>query len=125
MLVLREASRAGEGILAKNPGGHKDVWCRAKELMLESCAENDGGAERKGISSARLIISQCVASYLPNCEKARIECINFEKAQYTRVKDGVIFTETMITLQSGEKFRSFRKHDQGSMGKVKGMIKIR
>ena len=39
-------------MLAKDPVGSKDIWCRAKELMLESCAKNDGGAGSKGIMVA-------------------------------------------------------------------------
>ena len=48
-----------------------------------------------------------------------MECINCTKAQYTRVKDGVIFMQTMITLQSGDKFQSFRKHDARKHGESK------
>lgn len=103
-LGLGDVSWAGGTILAKDPGGSKDVWRRAEELILESCAENDEGAKTKGIPLAKLVIPQWAAGCLPNYEKAPLECRNCAKAQYTRSKDGVICMETVITLQSGDRF---------------------
>ena len=72
--------------------------------MLEICAENYGGAERKGISLAKLVILQWVAGCLSNCEKSQLECKNCAKGQYTPIKDDVTCIKTVITLQSGDKF---------------------
>ena len=119
LLRLKNVSWAGGGIFTKNLGGCKDVRCRAKELMLEIYVENDGSADRKAFSLARLFTPHWAAGFLWNREKARLEYRNCEQAKCTRGKDGKICMETSIMSQLGDEFRSFRKQNARKHGEIK------